>query len=84
MQQKTITKQFSQFIDKRFYFSDDITSLTLSHPYLQDLNGCKQKKVKGYPMYTSLFIRHRFDVEIPRGKFVEIRSILKGESTWKL
>ena len=28
--------------------------------------------------------RHRSDVEIPRGKFVEILSILKGESTWKL
>ena len=36
------------------------------------------------PMDTSSSIRHRFDVEIPRGKFVEITSILKGESTWKL
>ena len=35
-------------------------------------------------MDTSSLIRHRFDVEIPRGKFVEITSILKGESTWKL
>ena len=39
---------------------------------------------KGYPMDTSSSIRHRFDVEISRGKFVEITSILKGESTWKL
>ena len=37
-----------------------------------------------FPMDTSSLIRHRFDVEIPRGKFVEITSILKGESTWKL
>ena len=37
-----------------------------------------------YPMDTSSSIRHRFDVEIPRGKFVEITSILKGESMWKL
>ena len=37
-----------------------------------------------YPMDTSSSIRHRFDVEIPRRKFVEITSILKGESTWKL
>ena len=37
-----------------------------------------------YPMDSSSSIRHRFDVEIPRGKFVEITSILKGESTWKL
>ena len=37
-----------------------------------------------YPMDTSSSIHHRFDVEIPRGKFVEITSILKGESTWKL
>ena len=37
-----------------------------------------------YPMDTYSWIRHRFDIEIPRGKFVEITSILKGESTWKL
>ena len=36
------------------------------------------------PMNTSSSIHHRFDVEIPRGKFVEITLILKGESTWKL
>ena len=35
-------------------------------------------------MDTSPAIRHRFGVEIPYGKFVEITSILKGESTWKL
>ena len=35
-------------------------------------------------MDTTSSIRHRFDVEIPRGKFVEITSILKGKSTWKL
>ena len=29
-------------------------------------------------------LHHRLDIEIPRGKFVEISSILKGESTWKL
>ena len=39
---------------------------------------------KTNPMDTSSSICHRFDVEIPRGKFVEITSILKGESTWKL
>ena len=37
-----------------------------------------------FPMNTYPSIRHRFDVEIPRGKFVEITSILKDESTWKL
>ena len=31
-----------------------------------------------FPMDTSSSIRHRFDVEIPRGKFVKITSILKG------
>ena len=35
-------------------------------------------------MDTSSSIRHLFEVEIPRGKFVEISSILKGESVWKL
>ena len=36
------------------------------------------------PMDISLSIRHRFNVNVPRGKFVEIFSILKGESKWKL
>ena len=35
-------------------------------------------------MDTSSSIRHRLDIEIPRGKFVEIAMILKGESTLKL
>ena len=35
-------------------------------------------------MDTSSSIRHLFEVKIPRGKFVEISSILKGESVWKL
>ena len=34
-----------------------------------------------FPMDTSSLICHRFDVEIPHGKLVEITSILKGEST---
>ena len=41
-------------------------------------------KKKKKSMDTSSSIRHRFDVQIPRGKFVEITSILKGESKWKL
>ena len=45
MQQKTVTKtKFSQFNDKKFYFSNGITSLPLSHSYLKDLNECKEKK----------------------------------------
>ena len=35
------------------------------------------------PIDTSSSIRHRYDAEIPRGNFVKILSILKGESTWK-
>ena len=35
-------------------------------------------------MDTSSSIRHRFDVEVPQGKFVEITLILKGKSMWKL
>ena len=35
-------------------------------------------------MGTSLSIGHRFGVEIPRGKFVEISLILKNESKWRL
>ena len=36
------------------------------------------------PMVTSSSIRHWLNIEIPGGKFVEITSILKAESTWKL
>ena len=36
-----------------------------------------------FPMDKSSSIRHRFDFETPRGKFVEISLILKGESTRK-
>ena len=35
-------------------------------------------------MDTSSSICYQFEVKIPRGKFVEVTSILKGESTWKL
>ena len=65
---------------------------TSSSLFIKALNKkvtCTQKN-KGFkknisvPMDTSSSIRHRFDVEIPRGKFVESTSILKGESTWKL
>ena len=41
------------------------------------LNNCLV--TTNFPMDTSSSIHHRFDVEIPRGKFVEISSILKGE-----
>ena len=37
-----------------------------------------------HPMDTSSSIRHRFNAETPRGKLVEVSSILKGESMWKL
>ena len=33
------------------------------------------------PMDSSWSIRHPFDVDIPRGKFVKMTKILKGEST---
>ena len=49
MQQRTVAKtKFSQFNDKRFYFSDRLTSLPLPHPYLQDLNNYKEKKRSKY------------------------------------
>ena len=38
MQKRTVVNTtFLQFNDKRFYFSDEITSLPLSHPYLKEL-----------------------------------------------
>ena len=44
-QQKTVVKtKFSQFNDKRFYFSDKITSLPLSHSYLKELNEYEKQK----------------------------------------
>ena len=45
MQQKIAVKtKFSQFNDKRFYFSDGIISLPLSQPYLKELNEYKEQK----------------------------------------
>ena len=45
MQQKTVPKtKFSQFNNKWFYYSDDVTSLPLSHPDLKDLNDYKEGK----------------------------------------
>ena len=45
MEKKTVTKtKFLQFNDKRFYFSDGITSLPLSHPYLKELVEFEGKK----------------------------------------
>ena len=44
MQKKTCIKtKFSQFSEKRFYFSNGITSLPLSHPYLEELAEFKGK-----------------------------------------
>ena len=48
----------------------------------QKLNYNKTRH-KNNPMDTFSSIRHQFDVEIPR-EFVELTSILKEESTWKL
>lgn len=46
MQQKTVTK--------RFYFSDGITSLPLSHTYLKDLNDYKEEKGQRIEKYKLL------------------------------
>ena len=44
MQQKAVVKtKFSQFNNKRVYFSVGITSLPLSHPYLKELVEYKKK-----------------------------------------
>ena len=51
-QKKTVTKtKFSQFRDKRFYFSGGITLLPLSHPYLKDLVVFKKEKGQGIEKY---------------------------------
>ena len=44
IKKKTFSKtRFSQFKDNRFYFSDGVTSLSLSHPYLKELAEFKRK-----------------------------------------
>ena len=77
------------------YTEDQLTNIInkyKSHPSIKKIKSnytIKQKfsfkpvTVKD-PMDTSSSTRYRFDVQIPRGMFVEITSILKGESTWKL
>ena len=45
MQQKTVIKiKFLQFSNNRFFFSDGITSLSLFHLYLNELNDYKEQK----------------------------------------
>ena len=52
MQKKTVMKsKFSQINDKRFYFTDGITSLPLSHPHLQGLIDFKTKKGQSIERY---------------------------------
>ena len=52
MQKKTSLKtKFSQFNDKIFYFSNGITSLPLSHPYLKELVEYKKKMGQGIERY---------------------------------
>ena len=52
MQKKTFTKtKFLQFSDKRHCFSDGITSLTLSYPYLKELVEFKMKMGQGIVIY---------------------------------
>ena len=47
MQKKTCIKtKYSQFNDKPFYFSDGITSLSLSHSYLEELAKFKRRDEK--------------------------------------
>ena len=77
------------------YTEDQLTNIInkyKSHPSIKKIKSnytIKQKfcfkpvTVKD-PMDTSSSTRYRFDAQIPRGMFVQITSILKGESTWKL
>ena len=52
MQQKTVIKtKVLQFNDKRFYFSNEIILLPLSHSYLNDLNKYKGKKLQRIEKY---------------------------------
>ena len=54
-----------------------------SHLIKQEL-GKFNLKINVIRMDTSSSIRHRFDVEIPRGNFIKISLIFNGKSTWKL
>ena len=61
-----------------------LNDFQMTFSYWNSINNVNNDRGRPYPMDTSSSIRHRFEVEIPRGKFIEITSILKGESTWKL
>ena len=63
-QKKTVTKtKFSQFRDKRFYFSGGITLLPLSHPYLKDLVVFKKEKGQGIEKYFRDEKENLLDIE---------------------
>ena len=75
-----IKKQYDYFAIKKSY-TTSLFSLGLD---IWTRNSKINKFKISNPMDTSSWNRHRFDIEIPRGKLVEIISILKDESTWKL
>ena len=73
----------NRIFSKNLLYSSKKSSYTC--PKKKKKNSSNYKMNNFYnPMDTSSSIRHRFDIEILRGKFVKITSILKGESTCKL
>ena len=86
-------KELIRIIESRRSYTEKMIEESKKYVLTKLLNEIKllitvqSQKIKSnliFPMDTSLSICHRFDVEIPRGKFVEISSIFKVESTWKL
>ena len=73
---------------KIFYWSILVPSLQVqeqSGSSSSDFAATSRRMIiyTGNPMDTPSSIRHRFDIEIPGRKSVDISSIMKGESTWK-
>ena len=58
--------------------------LIILDPLLEFFINFVQNEWGQCPMDTSPSIHHRLNVEISRGTFVKVLSILKGKSTWKL
>ena len=75
---------FEWFPDNKIKRSTDKCHFICISNQKANLTFENEEIASNIPMDTSLSISHRFDIEIPHGKFVEISSVLKGKSTWKL
>ena len=74
---------FLRFLPSSLNFDSVLCSCDIESLYTSISTDLGIKAID-YSMGTSSPICHQFSIENPRGKFVKISPIFRGESTWKL